>query len=142
VWAMPPEVAGLPTWVLNGLSVGGLVMFILVGLATSRLWTRHQVDLLTTQHQRESSNLVTQHEREMTNLRDRYENHIQRTVDLYQGRVEDAIRREQEWHQVADKWQQVATLLSDSIDPLHEQSKTMMTILQTWQVANRQGRRS
>ena len=132
VWAVPPDILGMPTWILNGLSVTGLVAFILAGLATSRLWTRHQVQLLTQAH-----------EREVENVKARYELHIERTIELYKGRVDDAVRREQEWHDVADRWQKVAEMLGDSVNPLLEQSQTTLAILQAWQAAaNRPGRRS
>jgi hypothetical protein len=46
-----PEVLGLPGgWGSNLLTVGGLITFIIVGLATSRLWTKSQVNELTTRH--------------------------------------------------------------------------------------------
>lgn len=127
---MPPEIVGLPTWMLNGLSISGLVLFIIVGLSTSRLWTKQQVELLNQAHARE-----------VGNIKERYELHIRRTVELYEGRVTDAVRREQEWHAVADKWQEVARVMSDAIEPMQEQSLTALTILQTWQ-GNRQGRRT
>lgn len=131
--AVPPELAGLPTWALNGLTVGGLVSFILMGLATSRLWTKRQVDELTKQHEREVNNLVKQHEREVTDLKARYETHITRTVELYQGRVQDALTRETEWRDVAGKWQAVADMLGQGIEPLQDQSETMLRLLQAWQ---------
>jgi hypothetical protein len=131
--AVPSEIAGLPTWALNGLSIGGLVSFILIGLATSRLYTRRQVDEQVRQHEREVSNLVKQHEREMADTKARYETHITRTVELYQGRVDDARSREMEWRDVAGKWQSVSETLAAGIDPLQEQGETMLRVLQAWQ---------
>jgi hypothetical protein len=135
--AVPPEIGGLPTWALNGLSIGGLVSFILMGLATSRLWTKRQVDELTKQHEREVVNLVKQHDREVTDLKARYETHISRTVELYQGRVEDARTREIEWRDVALKWQAVADMLGQGLEPLQDQGETMLRLLQAWQSESR-----
>jgi hypothetical protein len=142
--AVPPEIGGLPTWGLNILSVGGLVSFILMGLATSRLWTKSQVDKLNEQHAREVENLNKQqerevsrtkadHEREMADVKARYELHITRTVELYQGRVEDALTREKEWRDVSRQWEGVATLLSQGLEPLQEQSEAMLRIVTAWQ---------
>jgi hypothetical protein len=59
--AVPPEIAGLPTWALNGLSIGSLVMLIVMGLFTSKLWTKRQVDELVKQHDREVKTLAANH---------------------------------------------------------------------------------
>lgn len=131
--AVPPEIGGLPTWAWNGLSVGGLVSFILMGLATSKLWTKRQVDELTKQHEREVTRMVADHTREMGDTKARYELHINRTVELYQGRVEDARTRENEWRDVALKWQAVADMLGQGLEPLQDQSETMLRLLQAWQ---------
>jgi uncharacterized membrane-anchored protein YhcB (DUF1043 family) len=120
--AVPPDIGGLPTWAWNGLSVGGLVSFIVMGLATSRLYTKRQVDEQTKQH-----------EREVADLKARYELHINRTVELYQGRVDDALTREREWRDVAYKWQATADMLGRGLEPLQEQSETMLRVLQAWQ---------
>src|SRR6185295_12632097 len=92
--AVPPEIAGLPTWALNGLSIGGLVMLILMGLFTSKLWTKRQVDELVKQHEREVNATHAQHVRETEATIARYETHLTRTIELYQGRVDDALTRE------------------------------------------------
>lgn len=131
--AVPPEIGGLPTWAWNGLSVGGLVSFILIGLATSRLWTVRQVNELTKQHEREVATLTKQHDREVSDLKARYETHITRTVELYLGRVEDARTREVEWRDVALKWQAVADMLGQGLEPLQDQGETMLRLLQAWQ---------
>jgi hypothetical protein len=120
--AVPPEIAGLPGWALNGLSIGGLVSFIVMGLATSRLYTKRQVDEQTKQH-----------EREIVDMKARYETHITRTVELYQGRVDDALTREREWRDVARQWQATADILGRGLEPLQEQSETMLRVLQAWQ---------
>jgi hypothetical protein len=132
--AVPPEIAGLPTWALNGLSIGSLVSFVIVGLATSRLWTKRQVDEVVKQHEREVKTLATNHEREKTSLTDRYEKHLTRTVELYQGRVDDALTREKEWRDVAKEWESVASMLSQGIEPLQDQSEAMLRIITAWQV--------
>jgi transposase len=137
--AVPPEIAGLPTWALNGLSVGSLVMFIVVGLGSARLYTKRQVDDLTKQHEREVTNLVKQHDREVDDLKARYESHISRTIELYQGRVEDARTREVEWRDVAMKWQAVADMLGQGLEPLQDQGETMLRLLQAWQSESRRG---
>lgn len=124
--AVPPEALGLPAWVLDGLSVGSLVLFIVVGLGTSRLWTKSQVD-----------GIRRDHEREMASTVDRYETHLKRTVELYQGRVDDALEREREWRDTARLWQRTAETLTDSLETVQEQSQTSLAILQAWQVQQR-----
>lgn len=151
--AVPPEIAGLPTWALNGLSIGGLVIFILTGLATARLWTKGQVDRVFKEHDREVANLKASHDREVENLKnqssrevknltDRYETHLKRTVELYQGRVDDARSHETEWREVAARWQSVAEMLGAGIEPMQEQSATTLQILQAWQAGSRKGNES
>jgi uncharacterized membrane-anchored protein YhcB (DUF1043 family) len=135
--AVPPEIAGLPTWVLNGLSVGGLVMFIVMGLATSRLYTKRQVDEQVKQHEREVDRLTVQHDREVEDLKTRYETHINRTVELLNGRVDDALTREKDWKEVARQWQTVSETLASGLEPLQEQSETMLRLLQAWQTESR-----
>jgi len=120
--AVPPDIGGLPTWAWNGLSVGSLVSFIVMGLATSRLYTKRQVD-----------ELIKQHDREVADLKARYELHINRTVELYQGRVDDALTREREWRDVAQQWQATADMLGRGLEPLQDQSETMLRVLQAWQ---------
>jgi hypothetical protein len=132
--AVPPEIAGLPTWALNGLSIGSLVMLIVMGLFTSKLWTKRQVDELVKQHDREVTTLAANHEREKNDLRDRYEKHLTRTVELYQGRVDDALTREREWRDVARSWEGVTTMLAQGMEPLQEQSEAMLRIITAWQV--------
>jgi hypothetical protein len=142
--AVPPEIAGLPTWALNGLSIGSLVSFIILGLATSRLWTKRQVDELVKQHERETKTIGENHTREMNDVKARYETHINRTVELYQGRVDDALTRERErldevkeWREIARSWQGTAELLSAGIEPMQEQSETSLRILQALQAESR-----
>lgn len=132
LWALaegvPPEIAGIPTWALNGLSIGGLVAMIVFSLMTDRLWTKGQVNRLIEQH-RENTKLLTE----------RYELHITRTVELWKARADDAIRRETDWAMVAKEWQKVATVLGDAIDPLNVASETTLEIvrqMQAWQLAN------
>ena len=126
ITGVPPEIAGLPTWVLNGLSIGSLVTFLLVGVATSRLWTKRQVDILREDHKQAQEDMKA-----------RYETHLTRTVELWQGRVEDAVRREEEWRGVAERWQEAATTLGDSVDSMQEQSVTILHIVQEMQQAQR-----
>jgi len=141
---IPPEIAGLPTWLLNGLSIASLVMLIIISLFTSRLWTKRQVDEMVKQHEREAKQLVAQHDREVKqlvdqhdrevkDLKDRYELHLTRTVELLTGRVEDARTREAEWRDVALKWQSVAEMLASGLEPLQDQGETMLRLLQAWQ---------
>lgn len=131
--AVPPDIAGVPTWALNGLTVGSLVSMILMGLFTSRLWTKRQVDEIIKQHEREVGKLTAQHDREVKDLKDRYELHLNRTVELWTGRNDDARARELEWRDVAQKWQSVAEMLSAGLEPLQEQGETMLRVLQAWQ---------
>lgn len=120
--AVPSEIAGLPTWALNGLSIGSLVSFILVGLGTSRLWTKRQVD-----------EVIKQHEREVTNLKERYETHLTRTIELLTARCDDALGREKEWKETAGQLQQAFVTLADGLEPLQDQSETMLRIVTAWQ---------
>lgn len=135
VWlaAVPPEIAGLPTWALNGISIGSLVMFILTGLATSKLWTKRQVDELVKQHEREQQRMQADHTREMVEVKARYETHITRTVELYQGRVDDARERERDWKDVARQWESTAQLLAQGLEPLQDQGEALLRIVQAWQ---------
>lgn len=119
---IPPEIAGLPTWLLNGLSIASLVMLIIISLSTSRLWTKRQVD-----------EMVKQHEREVKDMKERYELHLTRTVELLEKRADDARTRENEWRDVAIKWQSVAEMLAQGIEPLQDQGETMLRLLQAWQ---------
>jgi len=132
-------VEGLPTWFPNVLSVGGLLTLIVGGLFTSRLWTAKQVEWV-------KDELTKTHDREVTNLKERYDTHLTRTVELYQGRIDDAIRREQDWKATAQQWQEVAEKLADAIEPMQEQSATALALLQSLQVGsrhqNRPGRRT
>lgn len=132
--ATPSDVvAGLPGWVPNVLSVGGLITLIVGGLATSRLWTASQVETVTRE-------LTKSHDREVTNLKDRYDTHLTRTVELYQGRIEDAVRREGEWRDTALTWQKVAEMLGQGIEPMQEQSAATLAVLQSLQAGARQNR--
>lgn len=132
--ATPSDVvAGLPTWVPDVLSVGGLITLIVGGLATSKLWTKAQVDWI-------KEELTKSHDREIANLKERYDTHLTRTVELYKGRVEDAVRREGEWRSTAQTWQGVAEKLADGIEPMQEQSATTLAVLQSLQAGARQNR--
>lgn len=127
--AVPSELAGLPTWMLNGISIGGLVTFIVAGLMTSRLWTKSQVDMLREDHKRDVSD-----------LKERYETHLNRTIELWQGRTEDAIRREQEWRGVANRWQEVSENLGAAVGDMQDQSATTLGIVQEMQRVRYHGR--
>lgn len=116
------SVAGVPVWAANGLSIGALVMLIIGGLVTSKLWTKRQVDELVKQHDTQMKNTTTNHTAAIANL-----------VELYKGRVDDAIRREGEWRDVATKWQSVVETYADALDPVQEQSQTVLTIVQELQ---------
>lgn len=132
--ATPSDVvAGLPGWVPDVLSVGGLITLIVGGLASSKLWTKAQVDWI-------KEELTKSHDREIANLKERYDTHLSRTVELYKGRVEDAVRREGEWRETAQTWQGVAEKLTDGIEPMQEQSATTLAVLQSLQMGARQNR--
>lgn len=135
--AVPSEIAGLPSWALDGLSIGGLVSFILVGLATSRLWTKRQVDIVREDHTKAVTELVKQHDREIANQKDRYEIHLTRTVDILTKRCDDALGREKEWREIATQLQQALGQLADGLEPLHDQSETMLRIVTAWQSETR-----
>src|ERR1041384_5048225 len=130
---IPPEIARLPTWVLNGLAVASLVMLIIISLFTSKLWTKRQVDELIKQQEREVARTKSDHEREIADIKARYELHLTRTVELYKGRVDDALTREREWRDVSRQWEGVATMLSQGMEPLQEQSEAMLRIVTAWQ---------
>lgn len=135
--AVPSEIAGLPTWALNGLSIGSLVSFILIALATSKLWTKRQVDELTKQHEREVTNLKANQDREIAALTTRYDNHLTSTIQLLTSRCDDALGREREWREIATQLQQTVAQLADGLEPLHDQSETMLRIVTAWQSETR-----
>lgn len=137
--AVPSEIAGLPTWALNGLSIGSLVTFILVGLGTSRLWTKRQVDELTKQHEREVTNLKAQQDREVVDLKARYETHLTRTVELLTARCDDALLREKEWRETAGQLQQAVGTLADGFETLQDQGEGVLRIVTAWQSEFRRG---
>lgn len=133
VAAVPSEIAGLPTWALNGLSIGSLVSFILVGLGTSRLWTKRQVDELTKQHEREVITLKANQDREVQAIVARYETHLTRTIELLNSRCDDALGREKEWKETAGQLQQAVVTMADGLEPLQDQSEAMLRIVTAWQ---------
>jgi hypothetical protein len=137
--AVPSEIAGLPTWALNGLSIGSLVTLILTGLFTSKLWTKRQVDELTKQHEREVANTKEQHAREILNLTTRYETHLTRTVDLLTKRCDDALEREKQWRDTAGQLQQAVATLADGVERLQDNSEGMLRIVTAWQAEFRRG---
>lgn len=142
--AVPPEIAGLPTWGLNALSIGSLVMLIISGLATSRLWTKSQVDIIRADHKQAIDDLNKVHDREVRDAKDRFELHLKTTVEQYKDRVSEAVSRENDWRDVARRWQSVAEMLSSGVEPMQEQSAAALAILQAWQSAanQRQGRKT
>lgn len=142
---VPSTIVGLPTWVLQGLSVGSLVMFIVIGLATSRLWTAAQVKNLTNQHGLVLQSLTTQHIREVENLKAQYDSFIQTTVAQYEGQVAGAVKREDGWREVALKWEEVVRILTSELEPIQEQASTSLEILRAWQIGvqqRQQGKRT
>ncbi len=130
---VPPELVGVPTWVLNGLSIGTLVVFILTGVATGRLWTRGQVNELIKQHDAARERQTKDNTQALADQKDRYEKHLDRTTQLLRDQVATAERRESEWRSIAGDWQKVATLLGDAIDPLHAQSEAILGIVREMQ---------
>jgi hypothetical protein len=153
--AVPSEIAGLPTWALNGLSIGSLVLLIIGGLASSRLWTKSQVDIIRADHtkaitdlnkvhDRQISDLNKVHDREVTDAKQRFETHFNATVEQYKSRVAEAVSRENDWRDVSRRWQSVAEMLSSGIEPMQEQSTAVLAILQAWQAAaiQRPGRKT
>jgi hypothetical protein len=136
---VPPDMLGMPTWVLNGLSVGGLVMLIVFSLITDVLWTKRQVNTLIATHVEAMTAATKANEKALTDQKERYEKHLDRTVQLLRDQVATAERRESEWRSISGDWQKVATLLGDAIDPLHSQSEAILGIvreMQAFQQAN------
>lgn len=114
IFAAPSIVTGeLSGWLGNTLSIGALVMLIVGGLATSRLWTKSQVNELKAQHAATLRNVE----------------------EVWKARCDDAIRREGEWKAVADKWQESSTVLADGFEVVQEQGSTMLTIVRELQRA-------
>jgi hypothetical protein len=141
---VPPEIVGIPTWVLNGLSIAGLVSMIIYLIATDRLWTRGQVNRLIATHVESVAASTRANEKAISDQKDRYELHLDRTVQLLRDQVGTAERRESEWRTIAGDWQKVATLLGDAIDPLHAQSEAVLNIvreMQAYQQASAAARR-
>jgi hypothetical protein len=106
-------VADISGWLGNTLSIGALVMLIVGGLATSRLWTKSQVNELKAQHAATLRNVE----------------------EVWKARCDDAIRREGEWKTVADKWQESSTVLADGFESVNEQGQTMLAIVRELQRA-------
>lgn len=113
------DIAGTLTgWVPTTLSVSGLVAFIVIGLATSRLYTKSQVDQLKTDHTTAMKAKDDAHALAITTLN-----------EAWRANRDDAVRREGEWRGVADRWEGIAATLADGLDPLHEQGQTLLTVL-------------
>ena len=109
-------------WGGNVVSVSALVGLIVVGLATSRLYTKSQVDDLKAQHAKALEELRVAHKVALDNV-----------VETWKANRDDAVRREGEWRGVATDWQRVATTLSNGLEPLQEQGETMLTIVRELQ---------
>jgi hypothetical protein len=125
IFAAPSIATGeLSGWLGNTLSIGALIMLIVGGLATSRLWTKSQVNELKSQHTAAMLNAETQHAATLRNVE-----------QVWKARCDDAIRREGEWKAVADKWQQSSTVLADGFEAVQEQGSTMLTIVRELQRA-------
>lgn len=125
-WLASAGIPGVPGWVSNTISIGGLVMLIITGLITSRLWTKSQVD-----------RLITTHDQALQAEKDNHKLALNSTIEFWKGARDDAVRREGEWREVALKWQSVVETLSDGLEPLHEQGVTMLTIVQEMQRTQR-----
>lgn len=116
----------LPGWGLNTLSVGSLIVTILAGLLSSKLWTSAQVTRLIQQQDAATKAQTDAHAAAMST-----------NNEVWRALRDDAIRREGEWRTVATEWQKVATTLADGLDPLHEQGQAMLTIVQELQRTQR-----
>jgi hypothetical protein len=116
--AVPPEASnGLTDLVLKGISIGSLITLIVGGLATSKLYTSRQVDQIV----------------------NRYEKHLDRTVENMQGRINDAVRREGEWRDVAMQFKDAFQTMEGVIEPMQFQSQTMLQIIRQIQTLQREG---
>lgn len=116
--AVPPEASnGLTDLVLKGVSIGSLITLIVGGLATSKLYTSRQVDQIV----------------------NRYEKHLDRTVENMQGRINDAVRREGEWRDVAMQFKDAFQTMEGVIEPMQFQSQTMLHIIRQIQTMQREG---
>lgn len=114
--AVPPEIGGIPTWILNGVGVVTLLMMTVGGLATSRLYTSRQVDQMIA----------------------RYEKHLDRTVEGMQGRIDDAVRREAEWRDVAMQFKDAFQTLEATVEPMQLSNQTMLSVLRQIQTMQRE----
>jgi hypothetical protein len=54
-------------------------------------------------------------------------------VDIITSRCNDALGREKEWREIANQLQQALGSLADGLEPLHDQSETMLRIVTAWQ---------
>lgn len=113
LFAAPDPVAMAQGWIGNTLSIGALVLLIVGGLATSRLWTKSQVNELKAQHALTIKNIE----------------------EVWKARCDDAVRREGEWRDVATKFQESSTVLADGFEAVQEQGQTMLTIVRELQRA-------
>lgn len=126
----------------NGLSIGALVMLIIGGLLSSRLWTWRQVDRLIKQHETAIKDMQLAHANALATAKDQYEIGLRSHTESWKTAHADAVRREGEWRSIAMDWQKVATMLGEAIEPMHEQSATVLTIVRELQTAQaRRGNR-
>lgn len=115
--AVAPEAFGIPwTSVLNGVGVVSLLLMIVGSLASAKLYTSRQVDQIV----------------------DRYEKHLTRTVENMQGRIDDAVRREGEWRDVAMQFKDAFQTLEATVEPMQLSNQTMLSVLRQIQAMQRE----
>lgn len=114
--AVPSEIGGMPTWILNGVGVVSLLMMVVGGLASSRLYTSRQVDQIIA----------------------RYDTHMARTIENMQGRIDDAVRRETEWRDVAMQFKEAFQAVEATVEPMQLSNQTMLSVLRQIQSMQRE----
>ena len=134
--------AGWSQLAANGLSIGSLVMLIVIGLLSSKLWTWRQVDRLIKQHENAMASEHTANTLAQTIAKEQYETALRSHTESWKTAHADAVRREGEWRSIAMDWQKVATMMGEAIEPMHEQSATVLAIVRELQTAQaRRGNR-
>jgi hypothetical protein len=117
-------------------------MLIIGGLLSAKLWTKAQVDRLVAQHIAAMARADAQHASSLAIAKDQYTSALAANGDAWRMAHADAVRREGEWRSIATDWQKVATMLGETIEPMHEQSATVLTIVKELQSAQaRRGNR-
>lgn len=101
---IPTDLLG---WVPQALGVTAILGFLVVGFAKSFLWTRPQV----------------------VELANRFEAHVKSIEAGANGRVADALKREQEWREVAETTLETNQKLAEQVEALIETQRMLQSMV-------------